>query len=1091
MPSSLVWTPELIEDLLDGRWVNRSDFSAKRVVTSSRRSVQDALFIGYTDATFRRYMGDTNFVRFARKGRRFGNLRAARRAVTRGGVAAMIVEVELNVPVPQLVVDDAFAALETLAKYKRSLVKSHVIAVTGTVGKSSTLKALDAALGERSERLSRFNVRNSLAVGMANAPIGDEGSYLLAEVSVSALWGDDSGASRVLQPDIVLLTEIGLGMTHRVPTVRDTAVVKANLIDGVRKDGVVLFNSEMKYADYVKDRSEHQSVAARSFGFDPGSDYRIIDDGPAEGSGGDFYQAGQVIGPESRATLSIPAIGKAHLYANTAALAVADILGEDLPEAAQRVHNYRPSGTAERITRITDEVMKKDHHIVDGTFSATPLSMRNSFDLAAQIRDHFASDEGELIGVLARVVALGDQAEEAHRTLAEPLVLAGFDRVYTYGPDMDALVDELKARGIHAGHYSDTNQLVENLATSLTTHSTILLKGSKRASDFRDVRVHLNSYFEMDTIAAAVTVAGHVQGVGYRKWARVQANKRALVGWVRNSGSDVTMHVQGPRKVVREFVDLCHQGPKASHVSEVVHGEAKLKRFSRFRVWKTTAPSEAKIGHEGGLPAGSGQAEELVLQDAGSMAPVGFEPAVVASGFGSQKLSAYVIALESWRRGLTVRIHSPDAFRFTVSDGSRNVSFFGSKSSLTTSEAVRAVDNKHVTLKRLHEAQVPVPRSRLLSTLKVSSDELVATAEQDYQWPVVIKPVTGSRGDGVFANITTGDELKESYEYLVNIFGATRILLEEHVYGDDYRIYVVGKSVVGAAKRIPANVVGDGQSSVRQLISAKNALRKQNPFLSKGLIRRDIEIDSMLHRQGLSYDSTPEAGTLVQLRQKANASAGGDVEDVTEAFPDELRTAAVAAVGAINGLETAAVDMLWNPEAGTGTGSFVIIELNVRTHIGVNMYPTLGRGVDIPKAIIDHIFPESPRSIDTGLNSLALNFESILRPMREGSAAHVEIAKLPRHAYPVRRVINFGQRFEVTPGQQTRILLASRKLGVSGALDGHTGSSRLIAAGERTDVASFLSRVGRILGKNLSNAEDWHGTVMMGFYFSDQPLLEA
>lgn len=134
MSSDFVWSPELLDDLLDGRWVNRSEFRAQRVATSSQKRVESALFVGYTDATFKQYMGDTNSVRFAPPGRRFGNLRAARRAAAQGWAVAMIVETELNVAVPQLVVRDAFAALEILAQHKRSLVKSAVIAVTGTVG---------------------------------------------------------------------------------------------------------------------------------------------------------------------------------------------------------------------------------------------------------------------------------------------------------------------------------------------------------------------------------------------------------------------------------------------------------------------------------------------------------------------------------------------------------------------------------------------------------------------------------------------------------------------------------------------------------------------------------------------------------------------------------------------------------------------------------------------------------------------------------------------------------------------------------------------------------------------------------------------
>lgn len=1071
MLRDFVWTPELIEDLVSGQWVNAATFRAQKIATSSRKPAENALFMGYADTTFRRHMGDCNFVRFAREGQKFGNLGAARRAATQGWAVAMIVDRELDVPVPQLVVEDAFAALEALAMHKRSLVRSQVIAVTGTVGKSSTLKALDAILGERSVRLTRFNVRDKLAVAMANAPIGDERSYLLAEVSVSALWGDGGGVSHVLCPDVAVLTEVGLGMTHRVPTVRDTAEVKANLINGMSEEGVLLYNTDMKYADCVRNRAEHQPVVARSFGFGEDADYRIIDGGPAEGPDGVLRQTGVLAGPLGHSTLSIPAFGKAHLYANAAAVAVADAAGENIETAVQRVTKYRPSGTAERVTRVIDERVEAEHLIIDGTFSATPLSMRHSFDLAAQMHAHTKKGHGELIGVLGRIVALGDQAEETHLALAEPLAKAGFTRIYTYGPDLGALSEDLTAKGLHAGHYERTEELAENLVEALTGSSTILLKGSKRASDFRDIRRHIDIQFGTDTLAAAVKVTGEVQAVGYRKWAKSEASGLGLLGWVRNSGDDVEIRVQGPRKSVMEFLDACQQGPKKAKIGNVVHHVVGTRQFTQFRIRKTVIAETTQS-------ASPPRAQE------GAVGPSGFDPQIVAQAFGSHKLSAFTIALESWRRGLTVQFTDPTAIKYSVSDGTRRIAFKGSRSSRTTSEAIRTVENKNETLNQLRQAQVPVPKSRLFQTSKTRFEEVLAVAEREYRWPVVIKPVHGSRGDGVFANITSAQELRDLYEHLTTDLRADWVLVEEHMQGDDYRVYVVGEEVVGAVRRVPANVVGDGSSTVRQLVKAKNSLRKQNPFLSKGLIRRDVEIDRMLSGQGLDYESVPAAGMFIPLRHKANASAGGDVLEATDELPDEIRMTAVAAIRAINGLPVAAVDVLWDRNAETVSGSFVVIELNARAHIGVNMYPTTGTGTAVPQSIVDYFFPETAREPDGRTNTLAFNLDSVLQPLRDGSASQVQVAKLPDHGYPVRRVIERGERIRLTAQLRQRILSVSRRYGVAGSLEIRSGTTRLVVAGEEQEVSDFLASVGKILRQDLTDSDEWHGPVMMGFCFS-------
>lgn len=471
--------------------------------------------------------------------------------------------------------------------------------------------------------------------------------------------------------------------------------------------------------------------------------------------------------------------------------------------------------------------------------------------------------------------------------------------------------------------------------------------------------------------------------------------------------------------------------------------------------------------------------------------PAGFEPHVVAQAFGSHKLSAFSIILESWRRGLSVKIAHPQGFRYSVSDGAKEIKFYASRSYETTSKAVRTVDNKYATIEHMRSAGVPTPNSRRFVSNETTFDELLDIAKRDYVWPIVIKPITGSMGKGVFANIATVDQLREAYEYMTDTLHAKQFLLEQHVSGDDYRIYVVGDKAVAACRRIPANVVGDGKQSVKELIKSKNRIRKQNPFLSKGIIRIDHEIDSMIDHQGLSYSSVPKRGQYVQLRQKANASAGGDVEDVTGQLPDDILAAAVAAVQSIDNLAAAGVDVLFDPKSDNPDTPFAIIELNARAHIPVNMYPTHGHGQDVPRAVVDHFFPESVQKINKDAVTLGLNLDSLLTPLRDGSASEVKVATLPGHCFPVREKLEFNQAVQLTPLQKRNVLQASRKFGVSGSLENTNGGSRLIVAGEEQAVQEFLEKVASVLKRDLPNSEKWGGLIMLGFYFSDTPLLRT
>ena len=114
---------------------------------------------------------------------------------------------------------------------------------------------------------------------------------------------------------------------------------------------------------------------------------------------------------------------------------------------------------------------------------------------------------------------------------------------------------------------------------------------------------------------------------------------------------------------------------------------------------------------------------------------------------------------------------------------------------------------------------------------------------------------------GVFSGIGSWAELERTYTHLVESQEVPEALIEENIPGDDYRLLVLGDQVLAACKRIPANVVGDGESSIETLITNKTVLRKRNPFLSRGLIRPDYEVQGNSFGSS-SIDLTPSRTTV-------------------------------------------------------------------------------------------------------------------------------------------------------------------------------------------------------------------------------------
>ena len=327
-------------------------------------------------------------------------------------------------------------------------------------------------------------------------------------------------------------------------------------------------------------------------------------------------------------------------------------------------------------------------------------------------------------------------------------------------------------------------------------------------------------------------------------------------------------------------------------------------------------------------------------------------------------LCGYLIALEGWRRGLDLHFHSNKSslFKdvpawyvhrpgrlFTLSNEEHSVRFFRSRGDAVAPETVRSGADKAVSNAWLDQAGVPVPRG----TLVRGKEELEKEAARLYG-PFVLKVSKGSFGRGVITNLQTAADLLKAFEELKQEHPGEEILLEEHVDGPEYRLYVVGEKTVGAVRRDPASVTGDGKSTVRALIERKNSQRKKNPRLATALITIDKAMEVELQQQGLMLDTSPPEGDIVPLRKQSNVSLGGDPVDVLETIPEEMKKMAVRALKAFPDFPHGGVDIIHSPDRGP-----VVLEVNPTAQIALMVFPMSGTGRDIPKAIIDYYFPET------------------------------------------------------------------------------------------------------------------------------------
>ena len=378
---------------------------------------------------------------------------------------------------------------------------------------------------------------------------------------------------------------------------------------------------------------------------------------------------------------------------------------------------------------------------------------------------------------------------------------------------------------------------------------------------------------------------------------------------------------------------------------------------------------------------------------------------VVADARGPE-FAAYVIALEGWRRGLTLKWHVKDSeyFKdmktwsvdkpgklFSLSSEDKTHYFFRSRGDKVTNVAVDLASDKGVSKQILIKAGISTPAGKAFK--EDIKDNTVIEYAKEIGFPVVIKPTDGSYGRGVITNIENERELEQALTHLRKVQGYKDVLLEQHVPGDEYRVYVVSDKVVGVIKRIPANVIGDGVNTVRSLIATKNKEKVKNPRLITCLINVDQVMIDHIQKQGYTLDSVLVNGEHVYLNGISNISKGGDPIGYTDELPVEVKDLAVQALHAIPGLAHGAVDVIY--DASNPITEAAVLELNPTAQIGGLLFPAEGKASDIPAAIIDHYFPETKNNKIPDKSRFYYDFMDNLSPLIDKTVRNTTVTPFP------------------------------------------------------------------------------------------------
>ncbi len=283
--------------------------------------------------------------------------------------------------------------------------------------------------------------------------------------------------------------------------------------------------------------------------------------------------------------------------------------------------------------------------------------------------------------------------------------------------------------------------------------------------------------------------------------------------------------------------------------------------------------------------------------------------------------------------------------------GSRQKKILASATSQTSALSEEIVQDKEFTRLLLDEIGLTVPRGRY-----VVSPEDAWAAALEIGVPVAVKPRDGNQGRGVILNLSSQDQVVAAYELAQK--ESESIIVEQYIFGETYRLLVVGENFVAASHCRPPHVAGDGIQTIQELVDEVN-LDPRRACNHAGALSK-LVIDNValgvLNEQGVTPNSIPLKGQIIQIRRNGNLSTGGTAEDVTDLVHPSIRAVAIEAAKTV-GLDVCGIDIVAHDiSQPLSERNGVFIELNARPGLRMHLHPSVGKSRPVGKAIVDSLF---------------------------------------------------------------------------------------------------------------------------------------
>ncbi len=453
-----LWTGAEAATATGGR--NTRDWQAKGVSIDSRTLAPGDLFVALKDA---------------RDGHDF-----VAQALERGAAAALVSHVPDDVPqdAPLLIVPDVLRALEDLGRAARARTDAQVVAITGSVGKTSTKEMLrDVLRGQGATHAAEASYNNHWGVPLTLARMPAATQFAVIEIGMNHP-GEIAPLAAMTRPHVAIITTVAPAHLAAFENIEGIAHEKASILTGLNPDGTAILNGDVDTAPILRGMAEKVGAHIVTFGESAGCDMRLtrvdLHDQTTvaharDGSGPFLFKVGSAGRHFARNALAV--------------IAAAEALGADRAVAIGDLNRWQPPagrGTRETLhLDIADEALTID--LIDDAFNANPASMAAALEVLAAARPLDGIGRvtaGRRIAILGEMLELGRDELALHAEIADLPAIRDLTRVHCVGPRMRALYEALPPE--LRGQFADTAETLAAEAHRLIdAGDVVLVKGSK------------------------------------------------------------------------------------------------------------------------------------------------------------------------------------------------------------------------------------------------------------------------------------------------------------------------------------------------------------------------------------------------------------------------------------------------------------------------------------------------------------------------------------------------------------------------------------------------------------------------------------